>query len=218
MKSTGTSADTITGWSVLFFFCSSPLSSSPYVCVWVLSLMTQRLWRHAVTADGRYLKKKKKKRTGRDEITYERQGPLPERERISGSSELIGKVTNCDRVVISHSLNSTLLYLTSQFHDKSLVPSEKKCRALLFFQRLHHRKPQVREPELFITITVRSFSGATGKLSVIWQRLYYSTPCGSVGVAFAQNSYEKKQRQGLVPRRRFLKPGSQSGGAKRQCG
>lgn len=216
MKSTGTSTDTITGWSVLFF-CSSPLSSSPFVCVWVLSLMTQRLWRHAVTADGRYLKKKKKKdRKGWNHLRTTRATPR-ERENLwlVGTDRKGHKLWPCSNIPFTE-LHSPLFNFPISRQIACLF--WKKCRALLFFQRLHHRKPQVREPELFITITVRSFSGATGKLSVIWQRLYYSTPCGSVGVAFAQNSYEKKQRQGLVPRRRFLKPGSQSGGAKRQCG
>lgn len=48
-------------------------------------------------------------------------------ERLSGLSEQIGKVTNCDSVVMSHSLNYTLLYLTFHFHFNELVFKKMSC-------------------------------------------------------------------------------------------
>lgn len=67
-------------------FCSPPFFPSTlsclfpvYVCVRerVLSLMTQKLWHHAVTADGRYQKKEKKKEKDRKRgIASKRHGPF----------------------------------------------------------------------------------------------------------------------------------------------
>lgn len=106
----------------LCLYCHPPFFLSPLICVCVcvcvrekaLSLMTQKLWRHAVSADGRYDEKKRRQeetnclQTARAVLT----------ERFSGLSEQIGKVTNCDSVVMSHSLNYTRLYLTSHLSLK----------------------------------------------------------------------------------------------------
>lgn len=92
MKSTGTFRDTIKIWE--------------RERERALSLMTQKLWRHAVTADGGYDQKKK----GQEETNCLQTAWVVLTERFSSLSERMRKVTNCDSVVLFQSMNYIHLF------------------------------------------------------------------------------------------------------------
>lgn len=110
-------------------------------------------------------------------------------ERNPDLSEQMGKVTNCDNVVMSHSLNYTLLYLTSHFHVNELV--FKKNVVPFYSVKV---APEAATSKLFITFAVYLCSWVGEKLSVIWQHLHsLFPPRSSVGVAVAKNLYNMKE-------------------------
>lgn len=132
MKSAGTLRHTIKGWSVLSFSVSPvlPLSSPSFSLVYplcVCAYVCVRVRESVVSDDSeavascRHCRWQIWTKKGREERNRLQTAWAILTERLSGLSEQIGKVTNCDSVVMSHSLNYTLLYLTFHFHFNELV-------------------------------------------------------------------------------------------------
>lgn len=133
-------------------------------------MMTQKLWRHAVTTDGRY--EKKEEQEGRNRLQTAWAISTKSNPRLS---EQMGKVTTCDNVVMSHPVNFTLPYLMSHSHVNSLVFKKMSCPFILVKVAEEAATSKKSLSCLSHPLCVYA-AGAQEKLSVVWQHLQYFPP------------------------------------------
>lgn len=121
MKSTGIFRGTIKGWSKLSFLTVS--SVSPFLPLSISLVSSLCVCENVVNDDTEAVASRSHHRWQIWKKEEEQEG----RNRLQTAwailtksnpclSEQMGKVTNCDNVVMSHPVNFTLLYLTSHSH------------------------------------------------------------------------------------------------------
>lgn len=104
----------------------------------------------------------------------------------------MGKVTNCDNVVMSHSLNYTLLYLTSHFHDNELV-FKKNVMPFYSVKVALEAATSKGDGAVYRIRCVFMQSGWREVVSNLATFAFAFPPCSSVGVAVAKNLYNMKE-------------------------